>query len=148
MSPNHDILPYDDLVWVCSNLCDLLEVENDALTRHDAETVRELAENKVALARLYEKSVLPMAETPELVESLEPEQVEELKALGMRLAHLVSTNAIMLRAEMDACERVMDAMVSAAKCHATNTVSYSNRGNFEVLQKGSDRNSLALNKTL
>jgi len=142
------LLPYDDLVWVCTNLCELLEVENDALAHHDAETVRDLAANKVALSNLYERSMVPMAEDPQLVEALEPEQKDELKALGARLAQLVATNSMMLKAEMEACQRVLEAMVSAAKEMSTNTVSYGAGGAFGVSQMGSERNSLALNKTL
>ncbi len=140
-------IPYDDLVWVCANLCDLLLVENEALVRHDALTVRELSENKAALARLYEKTVQPMADDPDLVETLEPDQKEELKDLGGRLAQLVSANTLMLRAEMEACQRLMDCIVSAAKTQATNSTSYGRRGKFEIAHKGGDQ-SIALNKTL
>jgi len=148
MTQDSAILAYDDLIWVCTNLCELLEVENDALTHHDAQTVRELAANKVALSNLYERSMLPLADDPDSVEALEPEQKEELKALGGRLAQLVAANAMMLRAEMEACRRVLDAMVSAAKELATNTVAYGARGKFEIAQMGCERNALALNRML
>ena len=82
-------LNIDDIVWACTNLCELLEFENEALTRHDSRTVRELAENKTALARIYESAIAPLANDPHLAETLEPEQKEELTALGIRLKGLV-----------------------------------------------------------
>ena len=142
------ILPYDDLIWACTNLCELLEVENEALAQHDALTVRELAANKQALSNIYERSMLPMAEAPELVEALDDDQKDELKDLGGRLAQLVAANAMMLRAEMEACQRVLDAMVTAARELSTNTVAYGAAGRFEVAQMGSERNALAFNRTL
>ena len=140
-------LPYEDIVWCCTNLCDLLEVENEALSRHDAATVRDLAENKAALARIYEQSVLPLAEDPALADDLEPEQREELTELGRRLQTLVETNARMLKAEMEACQRLMDAVVSAVKSNASNTVTYGRAGAFDN-HKGPDSNSVSFNQTL
>jgi hypothetical protein len=140
-------LPFDDLVWACTNLCELLEVENEALSRHDATTVRDLAENKAALARVYEQSVEPMNDDPELVDALDEDQRDELKALGGRLAQLVTDNVRMLRAEMECRERLIEAIANAAKNRATNSVAYSRAGAFEIPTKSSDRPSVALNKT-
>lgn len=142
-----DTLPYEDLVWCCTNLCDLLEVENQALVAHDTETVRALAENKLALARIYEQAVLPMAEDPSLVDTLEPEQREELAALGGRLKDLIEENARRLKAEMEACQRLMDSVVSAVKHNANSTVTYGHAGAFDT-HLGPEANSVSFNQTL
>lgn len=142
-----DTLPFDDLVWCCSNLCDLLEVENEALAAHDAETVKALADNKAALARIYEQAVLPMAENPALVEILEPERKEELGALGARLKALVEENAMRLKAEMEARHRLMDAVVGAVRTNTISTVTYGPAGRFGEQSTG-EGNSLAINQTL
>ncbi len=142
-----DALSYDDLVWCCTNLCELLEVENDAIAHHDAATVRELAENKAALSRLYEQSVQPMADNPALVETLSDEQKDELKGLGTQLAHLVSDNVRLLRAELECCDRLMEALAGAAKAHATSTVAYSRGGAFEIPHRPAERPTLAIDKT-
>ncbi len=142
-----DAVRYEDLVWCCTNLCELLEVENDAIRAHDAETVRDLAENKAALARLYEQSVQPMAEDPALLETLSEDQREELRALGTQLGQLVSDNVRLLKAEMECCERLMDALVSTAKSQAANTVAYGRSGAFEISHRPSERPSLAINKS-
>ena len=146
MTPE-DVVRFDDLVWCCTNLCELLQVENDAIASHDAETVRDLAENKAALARLYEQSVQPMADEPGLIETLNAEQKEELKLLGTQLAHLVRDNVRLLRAEMECCDRLMEALVGAAKTQATSTVAYSRGGAFEIPHRPAERPTLALDKT-
>lgn len=140
-------LPYDDIVWACTHLCDLLEYENEALARHDALTVRELAENKAALARIYEQAVAPMAETPELADALEPEQRDELTGLGHRLKELVEENALRIKAEMEAYQMLMDAVVSAVKNNTVTAVTYGRAGAFEGHATG-EKNSLTLNQTL
>lgn len=140
-------LNIDDIVWACTNLCELLEFENDALKQHDSRTVRELAENKAALARIYESAIIPLAENPSLADALEPEQKEELTALGHRLKGLVEENARRLKAEIDATQMLMDAMVAAVKSNATNTVTYGPAGQFGASATG-ENNSLAFNQTL
>jgi hypothetical protein len=140
-------LSYDDIVWACTNLCDLIEFENEALSRHDAITVREIGANKMALTRLYEQSIAPMSDDPALAESFEPEQREELMGLGRRLQSLVEENAMRLKAEMEATQSLMDAMVSAIKTQASNTTHYSRTGAFGGTSTG-EPNSLAFNKTL
>lgn len=139
-------VPYEDIVWVCNNLCDLLEYENEVLAQHDRNSVRELSENKAALARLYEQLVAPMADEPTLVNTLEPEQKEELMVLGSRLRDLVEENAMRLKAEMEACQMLMEAVVSAVKSSAANTVTYNQAGTFGA-QPGSDHQSLSINRT-
>jgi hypothetical protein len=140
-------LSYDDIVWACTNLCDLIEFENEALSRHDTVTVRELGANKTALARIYEQSIAPMSDDPALAEALEPEQREELMALGRRLEALVKENAMRLKAEMEAAQMLMDAVISAVKNQSSTTTHYGRSGAFAG-QSAGEPNSLAFNKTL
>lgn len=146
MSPT--AIPVEDIVFACENLCELLEIENEALANHDQETIRALAENKAALARLYEQVVLPMAENPSLVDGLDPDDKDMLMALGLRLKELVEINARRLKAEMESCQRLMDAMVNAVKTTQGNTVTYGRKGAFGTGAAGPEANSLAFNKTL
>lgn len=140
-------IPYDDIVWACTHLCELLEYENEALAAHDVAAVRELAENKAALARIYEQAVAPMADEPHLAEALEPEQKEELLALGNRLKDLVEENARRLKAEMEAYQMLMDAVVQSVKSTKTTSVTYGRAGHMEGHAAG-DANSLSFNQTL
>lgn len=122
------IIAFDDLVFACANLCELLEIENEALESHDPETVRVLIENKVALVKLYEQSVAPLIKTPELAEALPAEQREELLAVGTRLNELIKTNAMRLQAEMEAYGRVIDLMAGATKKQSS---TYGRAGTFD-----------------
>ena len=130
-APPADTLWFTDLLFACTNLCDLLDVENEALLSHDPETVRLLADNKQALARLYEQSVQPLVEEPDLAQALDEDQRDELIAVGTRLNELVETNARRLRAEIEAYQRVMDIMVGAAKKNVTSTTAYGRAGTFD-----------------
>lgn len=141
------VLSYDDIVWACTNLCELIEFENEALSRHDSHTVREMAENKAALARIYEQAVAPMADEPALAEALEPEQKEELMALGNRLKQLVEANARALKAEMEATSMFMNAVVTAVKTTSTRTTHYGRAGSFDGPNTG-ESNSVSFNQTL
>lgn len=141
------VLPYDDIVWACTNLCELIEYENEALARHDALTVREMAENKAALARIYEQAVAPMADEPALAEALEPEQKEELLTLGNRLKQLVEENARRLKAELESTQMLMNAVVTAVKTTSTRTTHYGRAGAFEGAATG-EGNSVSFNRTL
>lgn len=137
---------YDDLLFACTNLCDLLDVENDALLSHDPETVRLLADNKAALARLYEQSVQPLMDEPDLARLLDDDRREMLVAVGTRLNELVETNARRLKAEMEAYQRVMDIMVDAAKKNVTSTTAYGRAGIFDA--SAGTGGSLSFNKAL
>lgn len=141
------VIPYEDIVWACTHLCELLEYENEALAAHDTTAVRELAENKAALARIYEQAVAPMADEPHLVDTLEQEQKDELLALGNRLKSLVEENTRRIKAEMEAYQMLMDAMVSAVKTTKSTAATYSRGGNFEGHVTG-ESNSLSYNQTL
>jgi hypothetical protein len=137
---------YDDLLFACTNLCDLLDIENEALLSHDPDTVRLLADNKAALARLYEQSVQPLVEEPEMARFLDEDRREMLVAVGTRLNELVETNARRLKAEMEAYQRVMDIMVDAAKQNVTSTTAYGRAGMFD--SGGAVGGSLSFNKAL
>lgn len=143
-----ETIPLDDLIFACTHLADLLELENEALAAHDVATVKELVDNKTALARLYERAMVSLADDPSLVEGLEPEQKDELLALGRHLQALIDVNANRLQAEMDACRMVMDVFAKAVKANTISTVSYGRAGTYDAAAKGSPANSLSVNKTL
>ncbi len=140
------VIAYDDLVFACTHMCDLLEIENEALASHDPETVKVLAENKAALAKLYERAVQPLVDHPELAEALEPEQREALAAIGLRLHELMTVNSRRLRAEMEAYQRVMDIIVQTAKANATSNTNYGRAGTFD--STGGPGAALSFNKSL
>ena len=139
---------FEDLIWVCGALCDLLEIENAALTRHDAGTVRELTENKNALGKLYEKTLLSLGPDNEVKAHINQDQLIQLHSLGQRLSDLMERNALMLKAEIEARNKVMEVFVNAAKEQSQNTIHYSKKGNFTDLPVAREHAALAYNNTL
>ena len=137
-----------DLIWVCTTLCELLEIENQALVKHDTATVRELAENKMALTRLYEQTYHSMGPDKEIKEKITPEELATLQELGQRLNKLMTPNALMLKAEIEARKKVMEIFVNAAKKQNENTLNYSKKGHFNALPMARERAALAYNHTL
>jgi len=139
---------FEDLIWVCGALCDLLKIENDALVRHDVDQVRELSENKNALSKLYEKTLLSLGPDKEVKEHITQDQLIQLHDLGQRLSDLMTDNAMMLKAEIEARNKVMSVFVNAAKEHNQNTINYSRKGNFNDLPVAREHAALAYNNTL
>jgi hypothetical protein len=140
------IIPFDDLIFACTNLCELLEIENDAVSAHDPETVKVLLQNKMTLARLYEQAMQPMITSPELAETLEPEQCEELVAVGLRLKDLLDANAMRLHAEIESYQTVMDIVARHAKREAVSVSIYGRDGVVDRQAEAS--NPIAYNKSL
>jgi hypothetical protein len=130
--PDHSpIIPFEDLIFACTNLCELLEIENEAISSHDPETVKAVLENKAGLARLYEKSMQPMITSPELAETLEPEQRAELLEVGLRLKDLIEINAMRLMAEIESYQKVMDIVARHAKRESLSTSIYGRNGTID-----------------
>ncbi|CCG40644.1 flagellar protein FlgN [Magnetospirillum molischianum] len=106
---------YDDLMFACTNLCELLDVENDALLNHDAETIAALGDRKVALTRLYASYTRGLAELPDSGRAFNPEQKEELLAIGQQLEELIERNAMLLRAAIEATKTVVDIIAHSVR---------------------------------
>lgn len=125
-------LSFDDIVWATSNLCELLAYENEMLAQHDGGAIRDVAETKAALARMYETAIAPLAGNPDLSAKLAEEQRSELMALGTRLKELVEENDRRLRAELETTQALMQAMTNAANAAAANAALYGPAGQLET----------------
>ena len=138
---------YDDLVWACSNLCDLLECENEALRQHDMMAVREMSDNKVSLAKYYEQAMTALNDDPDLAQSLTEDQNQDLVAWGEALKELVQTNMMLLKVEIEAGRYLMDAVVETARTQAPPAVHYSPEGQVDQKTSG-EGSALTFNKVL
>jgi len=137
---------YDDLMFACTNLCELLEVENDALSNHDAETIAALGDRKVALTRLYASYTRGLAELPDAGRAFNAEQKEELLAVGRQLEELVERNAMLLRAAIDATKTVVDIIAQSVRSTQEPGIVYGRTG---TLRGGDDKaTSYSLNNIL
>ena len=82
-----------DLIWVCSTLCRLLDVENKALETHDADAAQVVAEERSNLTRLYSETYQALGQEKGITKILTPPDMTELLRLGHRLDRLRSFNA-------------------------------------------------------
>ncbi len=138
---------YDDLVWACSNLCDLLECENEALRQHDIMAVRDMSDNKVSLAKYYEQAMTALNDDPDLAQSLTEDQNQDLVAWGEALKELVETNMMLLKVEIEAGRYLMDAVVETARTQAPPPVHYSPEGQLDQKASG-EGSAMTFNKVL
>jgi len=128
-SPEDGAIPaFDDLMFACTNLCELLEVENDALLNHDAETVAALGDRKIALTRLYASYTRGLADLPDSERNFDPEQREELLTVGRQLEELVERNAMLLRAAIDATKTVVDIIAQSVRSSQDPGIVYNRSG--------------------
>ena len=138
---------YDDLVWACSNLCELLEYENESLRQHDIMAVREMSDNKVSLAKYYEQAMTALNADPDLAQSLTAEQNQDLVVWGEALKELVETNMMLLKVEIEAGRYLMDAVVETARNQAPPAVHYSPDGQLDQQSTG-EPSAMTFNKVL
>ncbi|SDH85699.1 hypothetical protein [Roseospirillum parvum] len=137
-----------DLYDVASELCALLADENAALEANRTERVGVLAERKRRLARLYQEQMRALAADPERLKALPEADREAFTTVARRLEKLSGTNGRLLKARMTAANRLLEAVVDAARRHHQDKVpSYSRQG---ALPDGADsrRKAVACYKTL
>lgn len=127
-SEDSAIPAFDDLMFACTNLCELLEVENDALINHDAETIAALNDRKIALTRLYASYTRGLADLPDSGRTFDPEQRDELLAVGRQLEELVERNAMLLRAAIDATRTVVDIIAQSVRSSQDPGIVYGRTG--------------------
>jgi hypothetical protein len=145
-APEGALPAYDDLMFACTNLCELLEVENDALLNHDAETIAALGDRKVALTRLYASYTRGLSERPDSARAFNPEQKADLMAIALQLEDLVERNATLLRAAIDASKTVVDIIARSVRATQDPGIVYSRGG---TLRGAEDRStSYSLNNIL
>lgn len=118
----------DDLKLVMTNLANLIEAENGALNEHKLDTVKALSANKWTLTRNYRNQMQGIADAPMILQALDPEERAEMRALGERLDRECKRNELLLEANIDATNRVMQAMVEGVKKAAERGTVYGRSG--------------------
>jgi flagellar biosynthesis/type III secretory pathway chaperone len=104
-----------DLRIVMTNLVELIDAENKALSGHDINTVKALSANKWTLTRNYRNQMQAIADTPDILQILEDDERQSLHHLGQRLHTATERNGQLLSANIDAANRVMNAVVDGVK---------------------------------
>lgn len=142
-----DETAYYDLLDSMTWLADLLMDENDALYDRRINDVAELQDQKMQLTRNYQRTLKTAAELPGFLESIKGEWMDSLKETMEYLAQAAQENERLLKINMDATQRVMQAVVNAAREHASGAKVYDASGGVET-PGDANRVAIAFNETL
>ncbi|MFD2233599.1 hypothetical protein [Phaeospirillum tilakii] len=118
------------LMAACCDLCELLDIENDALVHHDPETVAMLIDRKEALTGAYADAVRRIAAgAPRSAEAFTPEQRDALLAAARELDGLIARNAALLEAAIEASQRAIEVIaLTVREAQAADSAVVYNRG--------------------
>jgi len=111
-----------------TNLIELIDTENKALSGHDFNTVKALSANKWTLTRNYRNQMQAIADTPDILQILEDDEQLALRSLGERLNSASQHNGRLLSANIDAANRVMNAVVQGVKAANERNAIYGKSG--------------------
>jgi hypothetical protein len=125
----------------------VLDEENQVLRRHDAKGAAALQERKLAATRLYHERMRALTRDPDAARTMSPEERTELSSLAHGLDERVRENAILLKATMDAIDRLFGCINQAAQQKAKREVSYSRAG-LVAANASPTATSIAFNRTV
>lgn len=138
----------DDLKLVMGNLANLIEAENAALGVHNLDAVKALSANKWTLTRNYRNQMQAVADAPMMLQTLDPEERAEMRALGERLDRECKRNELLLEANIDAANRVMSAMVDGVKQAAERGAVYGRSGALKGISADGRPLAVSFNREL
>lgn len=127
MDPNKRI---EDLLFITSELVDLLGKENAALKNNQLDTVQGLLERKTALSRAYEVRIFGMKQEQGQVEYTESDlaNIDRLEEVGQQVADLIIQNEHMLKVALEVSRRFMDCIADSVKQRSLGAGAYSADG--------------------
>ena len=134
----------EDMLMAMNRLSDLLEVENEALTRHRHDVTAAIQDEKTALTRLYVLRLKALAEDTKRLEQARAERGDEMRETAERLKRLSDLNAILLRSAMAATQRFLDAVVTSAR-EVEGKPRYQRNGSMSPIRQAA---SMTFNQTL
>ena len=142
----------EDMLFITTNLAELLEEENAALKSSRLDIVSGLLERKTTLSRAYEIRVFGMKQEQDTAEYDEADlaNIERLHEVGERVAELIIENEKTLKIALEVSRRFMDCVADSVKQATPGTGAYAANGvvgkQTHVAQKQAA--SLALDETL
>lgn len=123
-----------DLITISGRLAALLTKENAALRAHDSAAVSTLLKEKETLCRAYEARIRGMDQDDEVeaLKELDDDTRDRLRELGRKVEDLMTENAHLLKAEMEAGRRLLDAFAEAVKETRPGPGTYASNGGSAV----------------
>jgi len=142
----------EDLLFITTELVELLEKENVALKTNRLDVVQDLIERKTMLCRAYEIRVfgLKQEDDKEAYDEALKGKVQRLTEVGARVETLIIENERMLKVALEVSRRFMDCVADSVQQNAPNTGAYSAHGAVGISGKVDKKQaaSLALDETL
>ncbi len=137
------------LMEAMKDLSHLLAEENAALSRHDVDAVRNLAERKFLMTRFYREKMAAISESPRVLTNLPEEKKEVVRRAGNTLQALAKENGMRLKANIEAHNRFMKSIVTAVKeRELEKATSYAQSGRVEGDPTQAFRKAVTFNETL
>lgn len=103
----------EDLKMVTDQLVVLMDQETSLLRQHRHDDLRDLQIKKAQLAHVYENYLRGLRDRPENLQNVKPELLEGLKASNIAFSKATQSNALALKAAMDANDHVLRAIAGA-----------------------------------
>ena len=142
-------MKFEGLYETLENLCIILDEENEALQNHNLQKVSENLETKQRLTKLYIEMVRSVASNPSNIINLDDDKRRLFKDIALNLDEKMKINKNLLKANMEANERVIKAIVNTAhKEMQKENHAYGANGSLGSAKKNGTETAFAFNKTL
>lgn len=106
----------------------VLAEENQFLKNHDARSVAALQDRKQAVTRLYQERLRVLSQTENPGKEISADQRDKMIALVKAMEAKAEENTILLKAQMDAIERLFETINATVREQKNPDVTYSNKG--------------------
>lgn len=137
----------DDYKEIIIRFADLLRKENQALSEYDTFGVSEMYEQKAQIVTVYRSLVAFFLKNQQILQTLLPEEKQQLRENTQQLDELMQKNKILLQTRMETSKSVIGSIVNAAKMMSnTNSTAYGARGNYSPIN--THDSAIAINRTL
>lgn len=140
----------DDLLFIVTNLNEVLQLENEALEQGRHGQVSELVEQKVKLSRAYEVRVLGMKYADDSYVGVAPVALASLKEQGERLNALIEINERELSIGLETSRRFIEVISDTVKAETPSAGTYGCDGAVGLTGPANRKKtaSIAINKEL
>ncbi len=109
-------------------LIEILEEENEDLKNHSTSQIQKNLEEKTKLCHLYERQTKIIKMKPDILKSMDKEELDEMRKLSKQLEELIEDNAKRLSTAIDTTRRIFSYVSSAAVDMSKSQNMYSKSG--------------------
>ena len=137
-----------DITAIIRQLTEVITKENTLLRRRKFTEIKPLAEAKEKLAHLYQERLIRFHRNPDLIRQMDPARRAAMEAMAKRLDDVTKENDLLLRANMEAVNRMLQTVVTAVKLHKNSkAAAYQDTGNLAI--SGNKREmAVSVNQTM